>query len=357
MVTTMLRGGNPGIAVLRNVIPSALSAEVQGDRVKLSTGSPPIDLRPQWVGEGYPADVVRGLAAAGGEAPTRSTVVTARQFSPGAIRMLTDLGLSWADAQGNASISVPPGLFISTVRPRALARRATATMTWSPSMDAVAEYVLCRAAQAPSRLTPVWNGVDRVARIADVTGVSRGQVAKVLVAFDAAGYTEKFGPERGPTATRELRDRGRLLSDWAAHRAKVPETGNRAELHLLSRAPEDWTSLARQRLTELPWAVSGWVGAHMVAPFATAIPDMVLYVQQDTFDEALARLGDDERVSKVERGGRIHLRSAAPHVFSFTSGVESVKVVSPVRVYADMLRVGGRAFDAADHLRDVAIGF
>ncbi|WP_188744807.1 type IV toxin-antitoxin system AbiEi family antitoxin [Agromyces bauzanensis] len=287
----------------------------------------------------------------------KSLVVTARRMSPGAVRLLVQRNLSWADANGHADISVPPGLFISRLKPRPLARQAVTAITWSPSTEAVAEFVLCRSVQPPVGLTDTWNGVDRIAQIAEATHVSQGQVAKVLVALDEEGYTAKVGPERGPTAARELRERGRLLSDWAGHYARSARKERRVDLHLMSRDPRGWTELAARKLGRLPWAVSGWVGADTIAPFATSVPDMILYVPVDGFEQALDRLTDDQEVSPVERGGRIHLRSAAHYVFDFTTKSAGETVASPVRVYADLLRAGGRGVEAAEHLREVAIGF
>lgn len=354
---TMVRGENPGVAVLMNVAPPALLPEPIANGIVLAGASQAIALRAVWAGEGFPADVRRVLDQADSEAESARLVVTARRLSPGSVRLLTERGLSWADANGYAEISLPPNLFISRLKPRPLPRGATTAMSWSPSAEAVAEFVLCRRVEPPAGLTHAWNGVDRIAHIAESTRISQGQVAKVLVTLDEEGYTAKFGPERGPTSTRALRDRGRLLSDWAGHYARSARKERRVDLHTLSRDPREWTELADSTLGRLPWVASGWAGADAIAPFATNVPDMILYVPEDSFDDALGRLTDNGEVSQVDRGGRIHLRSAPSYVFDFTTRSNPGNVASPVRVYADLLRAGGRGVEAAQHLREVAIGF
>lgn len=353
----MLRGENPGVAVLLNVIPLELLPEPVPDGVVLSGTIRPVILRTLWAGEGFPADVRRVLDQTNSRADVEGLVVTARRLSPGSVQLLKDRGTSWADADGHADISVSHVLFISRQKPKPLSQQATTAITWSPSAEAVAEYVLCRRAQPPARLTQIWNGVDRIAQIAQATGVSQGQVAKVLVTLDEEGYTAKFGPERGPTAVRELQAGGRLLSDWAGHYARAPRKERRLDLHMMSRDPLDWIDLASGRLGGVSWAASGWAAADALAPFATSVPDMILYVLEDDFEHALGRLTNDDRVSSVERGGRIHLRSAASYVFDFTTRSAGQVVVSPVRVYADLIRAGGRGSEAAEHLREVTIGF
>lgn len=339
-----------------SVVPHALRPEAVADGVLLAANAPEVMLRPIWAGEGFPADVRRAIDGVASD-DSSGLVVTARHLSPGSIRLLTERGLSWADASGYADISLPPHLFITRLKPRPLPQSATTTVSWSRSAGSVAEFVLSRRQEHPVGLAKTWNGVDRIAQIAQATGISPGQVAKILTMFDEEGYTAKFGPERGPTSTRELRDQGRLLSDWAGHYVRSPHKERRIDLHTLHREPHEWEALAHRALGDVPWAMSGWAGADDIAPFVTNVPDMILYVPEDGFDHALERLTEDAEVSPVDRGGRIHLRSAADYVFDFARESKHKNVASPVRVYADLLRIGGRGTDAAEHMREVAIGF
>ncbi|MGB3377108.1 MAG: type IV toxin-antitoxin system AbiEi family antitoxin [Microbacterium sp.] len=358
MVKTMRQRENLATAVLRNAIPTSLHPESTPSGVTVSIDGRSIVLRAVWVGEGFPADVVRVLESLETDDPAGSPlpVVTARRMSPGAIQLLGDRGIAWADAEGQAEISTPDGIHIYRLKPQRLPHR-TAGVSWSRSSQTVAEYVLSRRAMPPLSHVRGWNGVDRVMHIAEATGISQGQVAKTLVSFDEEGYTAKFGPERGPTSSRELRDPGRLLSDWTGHFTRMPRKDRRAELHTLSRDPHAWIDIVRSRLDTVPWVTSGWLAADAVAPFATSIPDLLVYVQETDFEHARDALTSQNDISEVERGARIHLHSAPHHVIAARNLQADIPVASPVRIYADLVRAGGRGADAAEHLREVSIGF
>lgn len=358
MVKTMSRRENLSTAILRNVMPSRLHSESDpGGGIVINDGQL-IVLRPVWAGEGFPADIIRVLDSLRSIDFENSSipVITARRMSPGAIRLLEEHALAWADADGQAEIITPGGLHIYRLKPKRLLDRTT-DLSWSRSSQAVAEYVLSRRAMPPQGHVRGWNGVDRLAQVAEATGISPGQVAKVLVAFDEEGYTAKFGPERGPTSIRELREPGRLLSDWAGHFARTSRKDRRAELHTLSRNPSTWVDIVESRLASIPWASSGWVAADAVAPFATSIPDLLIYVQDDHFEDARAALASHDDLSEVDRGARIHLHSAPSHVLATRGFATGLPVASSVRIYADLVRDGGRGADAAEHLREVSIGF
>lgn len=357
IVKTVILGNNPGLAVLMNVVPPTMKPIEGLDVVAITHTGTTTRLVPEWVGEGFPADVRPLLDRFGQGAEDGTTVVTARRMSPGAIKLLAEHHVSWADAAGHAEITTDSGVSISRQKPRPLPRRALTRMNWSPSAAHVVEYVLSR--QLDDRTPPpaMRNSIDRISTIAEATHISPGQVAKVLLMLDDEGYTAKFGPERGPTSWRELKERGRLLSDWAAWYRRAARNEVRAELHVLSRDPDDWRRLVAGELTGVPWVVSGWLGADAIAPFTTSVPDMVVYVPDDEFHDSVQRLTRDHEVSVVEQGGRIHLRSAPRFIFDVSRANEDLPLASPVRVYADLLRSGGRGIDAAERLREVAIGF
>ena len=348
----MESGENPGVDVLMNVIPAGLQPRRLDDGVEVERAGRTTRFRAIWAGSGLPGDVERVLqraeAGAGG-------VVTARRFGQRAIRLLADRGCSWAAATGHAEIEAD-GIYIVRLDPKPLPSAAPPSMSWSPSARAIAEYLLSSRVQAKANEKEAAD-VGRLTSIADAIGISPGRASKVLLMFDREGYTSKAGPERGPASTRLLQDPGRLLTDWAAQYGRAISSIRAAQLHVLSRDPADWSTLVAERLSGRAWAASGWVGADALAPFATQLPDMIVYVPQSEFDGALAAMVADEDVEPVDRGGRIELRAAPPHVFKFVSRREGLQIASPVRVYADLLRGSGRAVEIADYLREVSIGF
>lgn len=233
-------------------------------------------------------------------------------------------------------------------------RNAVGGLAWSASVATVAEYVLSRRASAQGESART---LDRVAQISAATGISYGQVAKVLVMFDGEGYTVKSGPERGPNASREYRDVSSLLSEWGAHYARISRHVRTLSLHVPSREANEWVATVAHQLGSVPWAVSGWTAADAVAPFATHVPDLTVYVPQAQFDDAADRIVKSSDVTPVQQGARIHLRAAEQFVFEFCASHGGTPLVSPVRVYADLLTAAGRGSEAADHLREVALDF
>lgn len=352
----MLAGENLSTAIVRNVIPSGMRPESAPGGVTVLNDGRPTALRAIWAGEGFPADVTRVLDSLKSDGDSSVPVITARRMSPGAIQLLRERGVAWADADGQAEIATPGGLHIYRLKPKRLLHQTTG-ISWSRSSQAVAEYVLSRRVTPPPGQVGGGNGVDRVAQIAEATGLSQGQVAKVLVSFDEEDYTAKSGAERGPTSARELREPGRLLSDWTGHFARTSRKDRRAELHTLSRDPHTWIGLVESCLASVDWAASGWVAADAVAPFATSIPDLLIYVRDDDFEDARASLTSHDDIAEVDRGARIHLRTAPPHVLAVRDAKAGLPVASSVRIYADLVREGGRGAEAAEHLREVSIGF
>lgn len=60
---------------------------------------------------------------------------------------------------------------------------------------------------------------------------------------------------------------------------------------------------------------------------------------------------------KVESGARVELVQADPYVLRRTITESDAPQVTGVRLYGDLLRLGVRGSDAAEHLRATRIGF
>lgn len=312
-------------------------------------------LRPVWVGEGLPADAKRARDEIVHGIGTRSDaipVITARRVSPGAREILDSEQLSWADASGRAHIVVPGRLYIARLEPiRADAGRV---FRWSPAADAVAETLLARRTQqGGGDRAPV----DKVVVVAETADVSPAHAARVLRHFDEQRYTAKTGAERGSSATREFRDPGRMLSDWAGHYATTARPGGAIEFHVPWREPQESVSVLIDALGGRDWALTGEAAADRIAPYLTSIPAVDLYVPEREFSFTRGRLAQLPEVIEVETGGRIRMHPAEPYVFRLTQEMKDVRTVSPVRVYADLLRGRGRSAEAGEYLREVAIGF
>ena len=303
-----------------------------------------IAIEAKWAGEGWPQDV-RRIAATVGERWPEHVVVLARRLSPGAIEWLRERGANWADEAGQARIVGPGGLVVIREPAQPAGQEsAPRSFSWSKSAIAMAETILAHEDR------PL-----RVAELADESGWSDAQAAKVLRAFDDQGWTVKRGAARGPSAHRRLTDADEMLAAWSAAVAESPHP-----TRITHRATNDVMALLRNDLAPVlerrsGWAVSGWAGLELSAPFATTTPALHVYVADTDFAGPLSEAIEEVGLREVDEGGRVIFWAADDRVFNCRRMVEGVPVVSAPRLFADLSSFGGRGGDAADHVKEQLI--
>lgn len=357
MIKTMDTRENYALSVLLRAIPEELQPQQEDNVVRAVHDGDSWTFRPVWVGEGLPADARRArneVAHRIDEDSDTVPVVVARRISSGAREMLEAEQLSWADASGRARLVVPGRLYVTRLAPIPVDTRRA--FQWSTAAEAIAETLLTwrffRGEDGSS--------IDRVHEVAEASGVSFAHTARVLRQFDEQRYTVKTGAERGSSAGRAFQDPGRMLSDWAGHYVSGAGPGRAVEFHVPWRDTDRSLRAMNDALADVGWAVTGAVAADMVAPYLTSVADLEFYVPVADVVTAQRRLVQNPDVVEVESGGRVRMFAAEPHVFRMADAigaVQGVKLVSPVRVYADLLRRGGRWAEAAEHLRETTIGF
>jgi hypothetical protein len=99
-------------------------------------------------------------------------------------------------------------------------------------------------------------------------------------------------------------------------------------------------------------SVSGAAASTLLAPYLSDVTVVELYVDRSLLiarDRLASVLGG--RV--VEKGHRIEVRELPTSMSARGPKIESVQVALPARVYADLMASGGRAAEAANHLREV----
>lgn len=300
-----------------------------------------ITLQAKWAGEGWPQDVRRATAEVSKRWPA-DLVLLAHRFSPGAIEWLRERGANWADEAGQARILGPDGLIVIR-EPAQLPREESASRAfrWSKSAITVAEEILAREDR------PL-----RVAELADESNWSDAQAAKVLKAFDDQGWTVKRGTARGRGAHRELVDADGMLAAWSAAVADAPR-----RTRIAHRATKDVMALLGKGLAPLldrsvDWALSGWAGLELAAPFATTTPSLHLYVDEADFAGPLSNAIEEAGLREVEDGGRVTFWAVDPRVLDLAQPIGGVPVVSAPRLFADLTSFGGRGGDAADHVKE-----
>jgi hypothetical protein len=328
-----------------------LSSALEGATIEVAPGQRGVDLvirtrdgrdtgiEVKWAGEGWPQDVRR--VARLGERWPENAVLLARILSPGAIEWLRDRGANWADEAGQARIIGPGGLVVIREVAQPPGKwSAPHSFSWSKSALSVAETILAHKDH------PL-----HVAALAEESDWSTAQAAKVLRAFDAQGWTAKHGPSRGPGSHRTLVDADGLLAAWSAAVGSSPRATRSAH-----RATKDVMTLLRDNLAPAldrtaGWAVSGWAGLELAAPFATTTPSLHIYVADTAFAAPLSDAMEEAGLREVDEGGRVIFWAADARIFTFARQAEGVPVVSAPRLFADLSSFGGRGGDAADHVK------
>ena len=337
-------------AALRGLPDTSLASVRQGaDRTKMTVRSAGHSYRLEalWAGEGWPSDVRRALASANEDPWPRHLVVMARKLSPGAVGLLRECDANWIDEVGSARIVVPPGLLIV----RETRSEATAgppqEFRWSPSTLHVAEVALSEG------LTKLRTG-----ELADKTPWSGGQISNVLNAFDSLGWTVRHGGKSGRGTWRELAGPAAMLDSWAAHIGSLDRPKR-----LAHRAVRDLLRFAETELRdalgwdEATWALTTWAGLEVTAPFVTAVPVVHVYVPAERFATELDEILRGAGLREVEEGARVEFWEANFPLITQLGQPSRIPVASTPRLYADLLALGGRGTDAAQHLRESKLGF
>jgi hypothetical protein len=272
-------------------------------------------------------------------------VLLARRLSPGAIEWLRARGANWADEDARARIAGPGGLLvIREPAVRAREREAARGFSWSASSLSIAELILARPDE---RL--------RAAQLARDGRWSTAQAASVLGMFDAQGWTIKRGPARGPGAYREILDADAMLSAWSV---AVGEEAR--DTRIAHRATRDVMALLAGELREAldkdsSWAVSGWAGLELTAPFTTTVPSVHVYVAEEDFAGPLTAAIAAAGLREVDEGGRVTFWRADHRILNLAERKDGVPVVSAPRLYADLSSFEARGQDAADHIKTLLI--
>lgn len=309
----------------------------------------PIEIK--WAAEGWPQDVRRAARNMPDPWPA-NVVLLAHRLSPGALEWLRDRGANWADETGQVRILGPEGLIV--IREPAQLRReehVPRPFKWSPSAITIAEVILA------SKDRPL-----QASQLARSSGWSVPQVANVLKAFDAQGWTAKRGTSRGPGAHRQLVDADTMLEAWSAGLAtsrRSTRIAHRATQDVMTLLHQDLAPALRkdigQSLDRTKWAVSGWAGLELTAPFATSTPSLHIYVADTDFAGPLTNAIEHAGLRELDEGGRVTFWSADPRVLKLATTHQKIPVVSPPRLYGDLNAFGARGQDAADHVKEQLI--
>ena len=300
-------------------------------------------------GEGWPSDLRRALTEIAEDEWPRHVVVVARSFSPGALDLLEERDANWIDREGHVRLVVPPGLLVYRESPPDRPRSLPPTFKWSRSAVELAEYILGLPVDQPLK----------TGSLAKATAWSPGRVSTILQAFDSLEWTEPGGAKSGPGAWRRLVNPGAMLDSWAAHIGQQPPRRRLAH-HVtkdLLRFTETELRTSLGWDDERTWALTTWAGLELVAPFATAIPVIHIYLTADRFRSVLDQIMRTSGLREVDEGARFEFWEADFPLRTQPGQQSQTPVVATPRMYADLLALGARGADAAQHLRETKLDF
>jgi hypothetical protein len=103
------------------------------------------------------------------------------------------------------------------------------------------------------------------------------------------------------------------------------------------------------------WAVSGWAGLELTAPFTTTVPSIHVYIADEDFAGPLTAAMANAGLREVDEGGRVTFWRADPRILNLATRHGGVPVVSAPRLYADLSSLDARGQDAADHVKSLLI--
>jgi hypothetical protein len=146
-----------------------------------------------------------------------------------------------------------------------------------------------------------------------------------------------------------------MLAAWSA-----AATQQRSDIRIAHRATRDVMALLRGELGAalnrgVTWAVSGWAGLELAAPFATTTPTLHIYIADEDFAGPLSTAIEDGGLREVDEGGRVNFWRADPRILDLADVCRGLPVASPPRLYADLSSLGARGQDAADHVKSELI--
>lgn len=320
------------VAVLpRDGVASTFSVRVRAGRLDH-------DFVAGWSTQGWPGDVQRLCLLA-----PDIDIVMAPVLSEGAWQWLADHDRGWLDETGHARLVLASGLLIKQ-RPARRPAAGRLRNKWTKATVSAAEAAL-------AGVTPTVRHIEQAA------GLSRGATADALTRLENFGLLDR-SDAHGRTSARRIADRDGLLDQYAAAAAAAAAAQAREMsvlIHKLTHDPlADLEAAVAPALNKagVDWAVTGAAASTLIAPYLSEVTIVELYVQGPL-------AGDPAGIAKlmkgrvVDKGHRYVVRRAPTRLTTEGPVVGQVRVALPVRVYADLLAVGGRYAEAAQHLKEV----
>ena len=300
----------------------------------------------------YPRDVrqvlwqFRGIALRWPQSADARQAVTfflvAESISPGAKELLRGERVGYYDSGG--SLFLPAGniyIYVDKPPPKSFSRSVRSL--FSGRRAQVLHAVLIRE--------DGWFRVNEMAAQARVSPATASQVLTELERFD---WVESRG--QGPSKERQLRQPGALLDAWAKQLAVLKRPEMRRYFVPSTRSEGLVEKLAEAcTANKVEYAITHEAAAQRYAPYLSTVSQVRCRLLADPAADGVLAAIDARLVDQGANLAIIEVRS--PGELQFREFVNGVWLASPVQVYLDLLRGGGRAKEMAKHLRHERIGF
>lgn len=268
-------------------------------------------------------------------------LLAAQSISPGAKEILRKENGAYYDTGGSLFIA-SNGLLIDRERPPAPSEeRAMRTL-----FTGTRARVLITMLDHPKD----WINVKQVSKEAEV---STATASEVLQAMERNDWVMTEGA--GPNKQRRVNRPGDVLDAWA----KFVET-RKAPKQRRYYIPSSFTDMTYQmphvfEQHNVDYALTGEAAAQHYAPWLTQIS--VLRFRLVYSDQADAALSQMQAKLTTEGANLSVFEVASPKDISPRKREGDIWYAHPIQVYLDLLKMEGRARDAANHLREERIGF
>lgn len=268
-------------------------------------------------------------------------LLAAHSISPGAKEILRESKIAYYDSGGSLFIS-SQGLLVDRERPPAPSEERAIRTLFTGTRARVLLAMLDRPKE--------WINVKHVAADAAVSTATASEVLQALERNDWV-LTEGAGPNK----KRRLIRPGDVLDAWA----KFIETRKPAKQRRYYVALNHVDATYRIPKTfdkyRIEYALTGEAAAQHYAPWLTHVSIMRFrLVYSNRIEDALSEL---EAKLTTEGANLSVIEVASPKDIAFRRREDDLWYAHPIQVYLDLLRLEGRAKDAAQHLREEVIRF
>lgn len=258
-------------------------------------------------------------------------VFVAPFVSPDAATVCREEGIGHMDLSGNCHLEFG-GVYIDIQgRPNQFKSGRILKSLYSPKAERVLRVLLANAIHP-------W----RMQELADEAGVSLGQASNVKklllerewIKVDATGF--------------EVRNPEEILRSWQAERRKDRDRrGGFFALERLERLEERVDEIAKRMGGEA--ALSGLAGAARLAPMSRYLKSWIYTSDIEAFAAAAT-------LKPVDTGANVELVQPDDEGVYYGSRIRAeARVASPIQVYLDLAKSGGRSEEAAEALLDQVI--